>query len=334
MAVKLGIVVPCYNEEAVLRETARRIGLLMARLIDNGKISVNSAVYFVDDGSRDATWAIIEELAATRPHVAGIKLAHNRGHQNALIAGLFTAQGDVLVSVDADLQDDIEVIETMLDEHAQGAQVVYGVRKRRDTDSVFKRVTARTFYRLIAVMGAETIPDHADFRLMSRTAIEALQQFREVNLFLRGMVPLVGFQSAIVHYDRNERFAGESKYPLPKMVALALDAITSFSVTPLRFITLMGFIVSGLAISMTGWSLWIKFFTDRALPGWTSIAVPLSFLSGIQLLCLGIIGEYLGKIYQETKARPRYIVERVVRAAAATVPLGQRMSSEDCVRVG
>lgn len=309
---RLGIVIPCFNEEEVFPETALRLTNLLEGLIAEERITPSSRVIFVDDGSSDGTWTLIEELACINPHVAGIKLSRNRGHQNALLAGLFTAEGDILVSVDADLQDDIGVIPDMLTQYERGMDVVYGVRKDRSSDSLFKRYTAQGFYRLMSALGAESVYNHADFRLMSRRAIEALKQFREVNLFLRGMVPLVGFKSTIVQYDRSERFAGVSKYPLRKMLGLALDAVTSFSVVPLRFITLTGFIVFTLSAMMAAWTLWVRFFTTQAVPGWTSTILPIYLLGGLQILCVGIIGEYLGKLYQEAKARPRYIIEKLV----------------------
>jgi glycosyltransferase involved in cell wall biosynthesis len=308
----LGIVVPCYNEEEVLPETARRLTSLLDSLVAKERVTPSSQVFFVDDGSSDGTWALIEELARDNPRVAGIKLSRNRGHQNALLAGLFTAECDVLVSVDADLQDDIGVIPAMLTQYVRGMDVVYGVRNDRSSDSMLKRATAQSFYRLMSALGAESVYNHADFRLMSRRAIEALKQFREVNLFLRGMVPLVGFKSAIVQYNRSERFAGVSKYPLRKMFGLALDAVTSFSVVPLRLITLTGFVVFALSATMVAWTLWIRLFTTQALPGWTSTTLPIYLLGGLQILCVGIIGEYLGKLYQEAKSRPRYIIEKLV----------------------
>lgn len=308
----LGIVIPCFNEEEVLPETALRLTNLLKGLIAEERITPSSHVIFVDDGSSDGTWTLIEELACINPHVTGIKLSRNRGHQNAVLAGLFTAEGDILVSVDADLQDDIGVIPEMLTQYERGMDVVYGVRKNRSSDSLFKRSTAQGFYRLMRALGAESVYNHADFRLMSRRTIEALKQFREVNLFLRGMVPLVGFKSAIVQYDRSERFAGVSKYPLRKMLGFALDAVTSFSVVPLRLITLTGFVVFTLSAMMVGWSLWVRLFTTETVPGWTSTILPIYFLGGLQILCVGIIGEYLGKLYQEAKARPRYIIEKLV----------------------
>ena len=309
---RLGIVVPCYNEEAVLPETARRLIQLLQQMLADGAAAAGSQVVFVDDGSSDRTWPMIEEMAANDARVGGIKLSRNRGHQNALLAGLYTCDADVVLSVDADLQDDIGVIPEMVQAYARGAQVVYGVRNNRTSDSFFKRASAQGFYRFINALGAESIYNHADFRLMSRRAVEALKSFREVNLFLRGMVPLIGFQSAIVYYTRSERFAGESKYPLRKMLALALDAVTSFSVAPLRFITGIGFLVFVLSILMGLWTIWVKLFTDHAVPGWASTMLPIYFLGGIQILCIGVLGEYLGKVYQETKGRPRYIIEKHV----------------------
>jgi glycosyltransferase involved in cell wall biosynthesis len=308
----LGIVVPCFNEEEVLLETARRLTTLLRALMTDGHVAIGSQVVFVDDGSRDHTWEIIEGLAASDTLVGGIKLSRNRGHQNALLAGLYTCDAEVLLSVDADLQDDIQAIPEMVRAYARGADIVYGVRNDRASDGFFKRATAQTFYRLISALGAESVYNHADFRLMSRRAVEALKSFREVNLFLRGMVPLIGFKSAIVYYTRSERFAGESKYPLRKMIALALDAVTSFSIAPLRLITGLGFLVFLLSAAMGVWTLWVRLFTDRAVPGWTSTLLPIYLLGGLQILCVGVLGEYLGRIYQETKARPRYIIEKHV----------------------
>ena len=327
MSIRLAIVVPCYNEQEVLPETARRLDHLIERLGHAGKIRADSLIYLVDDGSKDDTWRLIEQLSAGSARFAGIKLSRNRGHQNALMAGLFTAEGDVVVSIDADLQDDVDTIETMVDEFHRGAEIVYGVRRQRTTDTLFKRGTAVGFYRFMAAMGVETVHNHADFRLMSRRAIEALKAFPETNLFLRGMVPLIGYRSAIVHFDRAARHAGESKYPLRKMLALALDAITSFSVVPLRIITLIGFVVFLGAVGVSLWILWLKLFTLRAVPGWASIALPQVFLGGVQILCLGVMGEYLGKIYIETKGRPRYIVEKVVHGPQAPGAVAQAGAS-------
>lgn len=309
---QLTIVVPCYNEEEVLPETVARLSMLLERLRKAGRIAAASAIVFIDDGSRDGTWELIERLSRQDERVRGIKLSRNRGHQNALLAGLFTTEGDVLVSVDADLQDDVEVIEEMLQQHAQGMQVVYGVRNDRSSDGLFKRASALGFYRLIRALGVESVHNHADFRLMSRRAVEALKDFREVNLFLRGIVPLIGFKSSVVYYTRAERLAGVSKYPLRKMLALALDAVTSFSVVPLRLISALGFLVFLFSAGMGVWTLWIRIFTDRAVPGWTSTLLPIYVLGGLQILCIGVLGEYLGKVYQETKRRPRYIIEKVL----------------------
>ena len=309
---QLAIVVPCYNEEEVLPETCARMTALLARLQGAGKIAAESRVYFVDDGSRDRTWSVITDFVRTNLPVIGVKLSRNRGHQNALLAGLLLAQGDAIVSIDADLQDDIEAIEEMLDLFLRGCDIVYGVRKRRPTDSLFKRLTAEGFYRLLSAMGAQTIFNHADYRLLSRRAIDALRGFREVNLYLRGIIPLIGFRSAIVEYERSRRYAGTSKYPLRKMVALGLDAITSFSVVPLRLISLLGLLVFAGSMAVTVWALWIALVTDKAIPGWASVVLPMYFLGGVQLLALGAIGEYLGKLYTETKSRPRFVVEQIV----------------------
>ena len=308
--MKLGIVVPCYNEQDVLRETSVRLLAVLDRLTAAGKIDAASRIFFIDDGSRDRTWPLIEALGAEDARIGGIKLSRNRGHQNALLAGLFTAGGDALVSIDADLQDDVDVIEQMVDEHLGGADVVYGARRRRDTDTAFKRMTAKLFYRLMRLLGGELIDNHADFRFMSRRAIEALKDFKEVNLVLRGLVPLIGFPSAIVYYDRVERAAGYSKYPLRRMISLALEGITSFSVGPLRLISVIGTIVFALSMLMSGYIVAVKLFSGRAIPGWASTVLPVYLLGGIQILCIGVIGEYIGKIYKEAKARPRYIIEK------------------------
>lgn len=309
---RLTIVVPCYDEEEALPETALRLTALLERLRKDGRIAVNSRIVFVDDGSRDRTWQLIEALSRQDGRVGGIKLSRNRGHQNALLAGLFTADGDVLVSVDADLQDDIEIVEDMLQQHAQGAHVVYGVRDNRASDGVFKRASAQGFYRVIRALGVESVYNHADFRLLSRKAVDALKDFGEVNLFLRGIVPLIGFKSSVVYYARTERVAGVSKYPLYKMLALALDAVTSFSVVPLRMISALGVLVFLFSAGMGVWTLWVRLFTERAVPGWTSTLLPIYALGGLQILCVGILGEYMGKVYQETKRRPRYIIEKVL----------------------
>lgn len=309
---RLAVVVPCYDEEEALPRTAERLTALLERLRKEGRIAADSSIVFVDDGSRDGTWQLIEVLSRADGRIGGIKLSRNRGHQNALLAGLFTADGDVLVSVDADLQDDIEIIEEMLKQHARGMHVVYGVRDDRSSDGFFKRASALGFYRMIRALGVESVHNHADFRLLSRRAVDALKDFREVNLFLRGIVPLIGFKSAMVYYRRTERVAGVSKYPLRKMLALALDAVTSFSVVPLRMISALGFLVFLFSAGMGVWTLWVRLFTERAVPGWTSTLMPIYLLGGLQILCIGILGEYLGKVYQETKRRPRYIIEKVL----------------------
>jgi len=314
-SIRLGIVIPCYNEAEVVAETCVRMTALLQRLETAGKTTSTSQVCFVDDGSADNTWELIESLASRNANVVGIKLSRNRGHQNALIAGLLSAEGDALVSIDADLQDEVDAIEKMVDLHLGGVEIVYGVRKQRTTDTWFKRMTAQGFYRLLKMFGAESIYNHADYRLMSRRAIESLRQFAEVNLYLRGIVPLLGFHSDIVYYERANRFAGESKYPLRKMIALGLNAITSFSVVPLRLITFTGFAIFILSMAVTLWALWVRVFTNRAVPGWASIVLPMYLLGGIQLLSLGVLGEYLGKIYAEVKSRPRYIIERMVPRA-------------------
>ncbi len=310
--MNLSVVLPCYNEEEVLEETASRLLRLFADLEEKGKISAASKIYFVDDGSRDRTWEIIETLADTHEPIHGIKLSRNRGHQNALLAGLYTAEGDALVSIDADLQDDIDVIEEMVDRYAEGFEIVYGVRKERKTDTAFKRATAEGFYRIMHLMGVDIVFNHADYRLMSRRAVEELKNYREVNLFLRAMVPMIGFRSTRVYYDRAERFAGESKYPLRKMLSFAWDGITSFSVVPLRLITATGLIIFVISIFISAWAVWIKLFTDDAVPGWASTVLPIYFIGGIQVFSIGIVGEYIGKMYMETKQRPRFIIETVV----------------------
>jgi len=307
--MKLSLVVPCYNEEAVLPETISRLTRLLEHLVENNLVDAGSHVIFVDDGSRDRTWQIIQDASANSQAVQGIKLSRNRGHQNALLAGLLDAKGDVAISIDADLQDDLGAIEKMILAHRQGSDIVFGVRKSRETDTFFKRFTAEGYYRLLERFGVEVVFNHADYRLMSRRAIEALREFNEVNLFLRGIIPQLGFPSSIVYYDRAERFAGESKYPLGKMLALAWQGITSYSTVPLRMITALGFLISFASFGITLWALFIRLFSDQAVPGWTSTVVPIYLLGGIQLLCIGIIGEYLAKTYMETKRRPHFFIE-------------------------
>lgn len=320
--MKLQVVVPCYNEEAVLPETARQLDELLGRLIAGGKIGADSGITFVDDGSRDRTWAVIEHEAGRRARVAGLKLSRNRGHQNALWAGMMSVDGDALVTIDADLQDDIGAIESMVDEHRAGCDIVYGVRVDRSADSLAKRGSATLFYRLLALFDVELVHNHADFRLLSRRAVEALRQYRETNLYLRGMVPLIGLRAGSVEYKRRARLAGTSKYPLAKMWRLAVEAVTSFSTAPLQAIFVLGIAIFGGAMAISAWVLWVALFTDRAVPGWASTVLPLYFLGGIQLLCLGVIGAYLGKIYGEVKARPRFLIERSTAPAADAVRAG------------
>lgn len=310
MSLLLSIVVPCYNEEEVLPETNRRLLALLGKMQEEGLISADSGVHYVDDGSRDKTWAVIESLAAADPRAHGIKLSRNRGHQNALLAGLMTVAGDALVSIDADLQDDVTVIEAMVREHLAGAEVVYGVRDSRATDTAFKRRTALAYYGLMKRMGVDLVHNHADFRLMGRRAIDALRQYGEVNMFLRGIVPLIGYRAATVKYDRSERFAGVSKYPLRKMLAFAIEGVTSFSIVPLRLITIMGVLVSLFSFAMILFIVYGALVMKAVIPGWASSVVPIYFLGGIQLLSVGILGEYIAKIYLETKGRPRYFIEK------------------------
>ena len=312
MTLRLAIVVPCYNEEEVLPETNRRLLDLMSELKLSGSISEDSAVYYVDDGSADHTWEIIEAFASHDHRVRGIKLARNVGHQSALLAGMFSAEGDAIVTIDADLQDDVCVIKQMVQQFAAGREIVYGVRKSRSSDTGFKRGTAQFYYKMLHWMGVDVIYNHADYRLMGRRAIDALRQFREVNLFLRGIVPLLGFPTASVYYDRTERFAGVSKYPLRRMLGLAVDGITSFSVVPLRLIAMLGFLVCLLSILMIVWVAYGRLFMDATVPGWASSVIPIYFLGGIQLLSIGVLGEYVAKIYLETKRRPQYFIETIV----------------------
>ena len=309
----LYIVVPCYNEEAVLPETAKRLGVKLNDLISEGKISPKSRIMFVNDGSKDKTWQLIEKLHQNSKFYVGVNLSRNRGHQNALLAGLMTAKElcDVTISMDADLQDDINAVDAMLDEYAGGADIVYGVRSKRKTDSFFKRVTAEGFYRLMNKMGAETVFNHADYRLMSKKALEGLAEFGEVNLFLRGIVPMVGFKNAVVYYERSQRFAGESKYPLKKMISFALEGITSLSTKPIRLITLIGMLIFLISIIMLAVFI-IQWAIGVTVSGWASLICSVWAIGGLIMLALGVIGEYIGKIYLETKKRPRFIIEKVL----------------------
>lgn len=311
-APSLSLVIPCYNEEEMLPLVVDVFNQKIEQLVASGAVSQNSHIYFVDDGSKDKTWQLIEKYCGSYTRVKGIKLSGNRGHQNALLAGLLTAEGDVMVSLDADLQDDINAVDAMVAKFTAGAEVVFGVRSSREQDTVFKRKTAETYYGLLRKMGVNLVYNHADYRLMSRRAVEELRNYKEVNMFLRGLVPLIGFKTDTVYYARAERQAGESKYPLRKMLAFAAEGVTSFSNVPLRIITGLGMIISLAAFSMIFWVLAVRLFTEDVVPGWASIVIPMFFLSGVQLLSLGVIGEYVAKIYMETKGRPKYIVEKVI----------------------
>ncbi len=308
----LYIVVPCYNEEAVLPETSRRLAEKLETLEKAGKISPASRVLFVDDGSKDRTWELISALHRRDPRFGGVKLSRNRGHQNALLAGLMTAKdcADAVISMDADLQDDVDAIDRMVDAFAQGFDIVYGVRSSRRTDTFFKRATAQGFYKFMKLMGVDIVYNHADFRLMSRRALEGLSDYEEVNLFLRGIVPLIGYPSTTVEYERAERFAGESKYPLKKMLAFAFDGITSFSVKPIRWVTAAGFLIFVASILALIYILVVKLL-GFAVAGWSATTASIWLLGGLELLGHGVIGEYVGKIYTEVKSRPRYLIEAV-----------------------
>jgi len=307
--IELSIVVPCFNEEEALPIAAVSLQRLVDDLVTRGRIDASSQIIFVDDGSRDQTWQLIVELAGRSRLFQGIKLSCNCGHQNALLAGLFHSRGQAVITVDADLQDDLGAIEGMLDAYEQGHEIVYGVREDRRSDSGFKRYSAESYYRIMAAMGVKLVFNHADYRLMSRRAVDALRQFNEVNLFLRGVIPLLGFKSATVTYTRLPRVAGDSKYPLHKMLALAWQGVTSFSAVPLRIITALGFMVSLGSFAVSAWALWIRLVEGDAVPGWASTVLPIYLLGGIQLFCIGVIGEYLGKIYLEAKQRPRYLID-------------------------
>ncbi len=320
-AETLYMVIPCYNEEAVLHETAARLQEKYTALREKGMISAESRIVFVNDGSKDQTWQIISELHASAPDFfSGINLAHNAGHQNAVLAGLMTVkeQCDMAISMDADLQDDINAIDEMVAKYYEGNQVVYGVRSARDTDTFFKKFTAESFYKFMKVMGADVVYNHADFRLMSRRVLAELANFKEVNLFLRGMVPLIGFQSCSVYYERAERFAGESKYPLKKMLAFAINGITSFSTKPLKLITTVGIVMSILSVIAFIWAFIVKIAGHSEL-GWSSTMCSIWLIGGLQLLGLGIIGEYVGKIYAEVKQRPRYIIADFINDTDADI---------------
>lgn len=311
---RLAIVVPCYNEEEVLKLASAALREVLADLAQKGKIAADSFILFVNDGSADRTWELIEEEHAAYPvQVKGVKLAGNVGHQFALTAGLLTAKdiSDVTVSIDADLQDDVSVIEEMVDKFHGGCDIVYGVRRERKTDTFFKRTSAQAFYKLMHLMGVKTVYNHADFRLMSRRAVEEFSKYKETNLFLRGMMPLIGYQTDNVYYDRKERAAGESKYPLKKMIALAFNGISSFSVKPISLILGLGMFIIFISGLMLIYALF-SYFSGHVVAGWTSLIVSVWFLGGLQLLAIGMVGLYIGKIYMEVKQRPRYNIEKIL----------------------
>ena len=309
----LYIVVPCYNEEEVLPETSKRLKAKLEGMIAAGKIARESRIMFVNDGSKDRTWELISQLHQSDPIFSGVNLSRNRGHQNALLAGLMTAKdlADMTISMDADLQDDIDAVDAMVDKYYAGCDIVYGVRSARKKDTFFKRFTAEGFYRVMNALGAETVFNHADYRLMSRRALEGLAQFKEVNLFLRGIVPMIGYTTATVAYERGERFAGESKYPLKKMLSFAMEGITSLSTKPIRFITSLGFFLFLVSVAMLIYSI-VRWATGATIMGWASLICSVWAIGGLILLSLGIIGEYIGKIYLETKARPRFLIREVL----------------------
>ena len=309
----LYIVVPCYNESEVLPETSRRLKEKLEALMAAGTISRESRVLFVNDGSKDKTWQLIEELHQSSPIFSGVDLSRNRGHQNALLAGLMTAKErcDMAISMDADLQDDIDAVDAMVEQYYAGCDIVYGVRSSRKKDTFFKRFTAEGFYRLMNSMGAETVFNHADYRLMSRRALEGLAEFKEVNLFLRGIVPMIGYRTGTVEYERGERFAGESKYPLKKMLSFAMEGITSLSVKPIRMITGLGFLVFLVSIAMLIYSI-VRWAMGETILGWASLICSVWAIGGLILLSLGVIGEYIGKVYLETKERPRFLIREVL----------------------
>ena len=311
---KLAIVVPCYNEEDAFPFSVKSLTEVLVRMIKSEKIDKNSFILFVDDGSKDKTWELIEKEVKINPLVRGLKLSGNVGHQNALLAGLLTANesSDITVSIDADLQDDVNAIEKMVDAYLDGADIVYGVRSDRSSDSAFKRITAQGFYKVMSAMGAKSVYNHADFRLMSHRAVDALAEYKERNLFLRGIVPLIGFKTEKVYYERSKRVAGESKYPLKKMLKFAFDGITSFSIKPISLITSLGVVIILCSILALIYSL-ISYFTGNAEPGWASLIISIWFLGGIQLASIGLVGQYVGKIYVESKERPRFNIEKYAK---------------------
>lgn len=314
---KLYMVIPCYNEEEVLPETSKRLREKINSLIEKGKIDKESRIVFVNDGSKDKTWEIIKTLHEEDPVFSGINLTRNRGHQNALLAGLMTVMdyADMTISMDADLQDDVDAIDEMIDKYLDGIDIVYGVRSSRAKDTFFKKATAEGFYKIMNSMGANTVFNHADYRLMSKRALEGLSRFQEVNLFLRGIVPMIGYPTDVVYYERGERFAGESKYPLGKMLSFAIEGITSLSTKPIRMITFLGFFIFLVSIGILIYSL-VRHFMGATIVGWTTLMVSVWGIGGLILLSLGVVGEYIGKIYLETKARPRFIVEQFLDEAA------------------
>ena len=310
MGNKLYMVIPCYNEQEVLPETSKRLKEKLSTLVKAGKIDPESRIIFVNDGSKDRTWEIIRRLHEEDPVFGGVNLSRNRGHQNALLAGLMTVKdhADMAISMDADLQDDINAIDEMVEKYLNGTDIVYGVRSSRAKDTFFKKATAEGFYKLMNTMGVNTVFNHADYRLMSKRALEGLAEFREVNLFLRGIVPMIGYSTDVVYYERGERFAGESKYPLGKMLSFAIEGITSLSTKPIRMITFLGFFIFLVSIGILIYSL-VRHFMGATIVGWTTLMVSVWAIGGLILLSLGVVGEYIGKIYLETKARPRFLIE-------------------------
>ena len=307
----LYIVIPCYNEEEVLEETSKRLKVKMNKLVENKIISNKSKVLFVNDGSKDKTWKLVESIEKKEKYFTGISLSRNRGHQNALLAGLLTAKekADVIISMDADLQDDIDAIDKMLEKYNDGADIVYGVRNSRKKDTLFKKTTAQGFYKIMKLFGVDIVYNHADYRLTTKKVLDELEKYNEVNLFLRGIFPLIGFKSEIVYYERGERFAGESKYPLKKMIHFAWDGITSFTIKPLHFIFSIGIIIFIVSILIMIYSL-VRKVTGNTVSGWTFLSISIWFIASLQMISIGIIGEYIGKIYMEVKHRPRYCIEK------------------------
>jgi len=312
--MKLGIVIPCYNEEQGLQETTKYLKILFETMIISGEIEHDSFICYVDDGSNDATWQLIESFTKNSDLFRGIKLSRNFGHQNALIAGLMQLKGDAdaLISMDADLQDDVQLINKFIAKFKEGYEVIYGVREDRSKDTPFKRISAEFFYRFQTYMGIDTVSNHADYRLLSSKALQTLSEFREINPFLRGIVPLMGYRSCSIHYSRAERFAGKTKYSLKKMIFFALDGVVSFSVKPLRLITLAGFIIFFLSLLVIFWVIFEKIFLGTTVDGWASMMISIYFIGGIQLMSIGIIGEYIGRIFQQSKGRPRYIIDKEI----------------------